>query len=78
MSVPVSAIVRPTAIKGANALSKLFITACGRLTRYFARRTAVADLCEADEAALRDIGLTRSQIRGAVHGRITHLVRERM
>ena len=38
------------------------------IARYFFRRAAIARLRELDDRALRDIGLTRSQIEAAVHG----------
>jgi uncharacterized protein YjiS (DUF1127 family) len=41
------------------------------MVRYFVCRTAVATLHELDDRALRDIGLSRSQIEAAVHGFVT-------
>lgn len=51
-----------------NALRLL--GACrGAIARYFARREALAQLIEFDDALLQDIGLTRAQIEPAVRGR---------
>jgi len=45
------------------------LSACWEgIARYFVRRAAMASLHELDERALRDIGLVRSQIEGAVCG----------
>ncbi len=38
------------------------------LVTYWARREAIKVLSEMDDRALRDIGITRSHIEGAVHG----------
>jgi len=38
------------------------------IARYLVRRAAMASLHELDDRALRDIGLVRSQIEGAVCG----------
>ncbi len=38
---------------------------------YFERRAAMARLGEFDECALRDIGITRSQIEAAVRGAVS-------
>ena len=38
------------------------------LVTYWARREAIKVLSEMDDRALRDIGITRSQIDAAVHG----------
>jgi uncharacterized protein YjiS (DUF1127 family) len=38
------------------------------IARYFGHRAAIKSLRELDARALRDIGLTRSEIEAAVHG----------
>jgi uncharacterized protein YjiS (DUF1127 family) len=48
------------------------------MVRYFLCRAAVANLHELDDRALRDIGLSRSQIEAAVHGFVTLSDRARM
>jgi uncharacterized protein YjiS (DUF1127 family) len=41
------------------------------MARYFFHRAAIATLGKLDDRALKDIGLTRSQIEAAVHGLTT-------
>ena len=48
---------------------RLLGTCRGAIARYFARREALAQLRQADDAVLQDIGLTRAQIEPAVRGR---------
>ena len=48
---------------------RLLGTCRGAISRYFARREALAQLRQADDAVLQDIGLTRAQIEAAVCGR---------
>ncbi|UGY11712.1 DUF1127 domain-containing protein (plasmid) [Phyllobacterium pellucidum] len=42
------------------------------MARYFVHRAAIASLCELDDEALRDIGIARSQIKGAAYGFVTN------
>lgn len=71
MSASISTIVRPAAGEATGALSRLLSASCHWVAGYFARRDAIAQLHECDDAALRDIGLARGQIEAAVHGLIT-------
>ena len=68
MPATLSTIVRPAVTKRADPLSRLFRACCEGIARYFVRRAAMASLHELDDRALRDIGLVRSQIEGAVCG----------
>ena len=52
------------------ALSKTCAALFDAIASYFIRRAAAAALHELDDRALRDIGLARTQIEAAVHGRI--------
>ena len=69
MTALLSMLARPLlANEPGNTLRRL--GACrGAIARYFARRDALAQLIECDDALLQDIGLTRSQIEPAVRGR---------
>lgn len=49
-------------------LTRLFGGLAQGLVTYWARREAIKVLGEMDDRALRDIGITRSQIEAAVHG----------
>ena len=73
-----SAIVRPAVTTTSGAFSRLFTSYYDGIARYFARRAAIARLREADDRALRDIGLARSQIEAAVHGFVKRSGRTRM
>jgi uncharacterized protein YjiS (DUF1127 family) len=68
MSATRSTIVRPAVQHGTSAFPRLFSACWHGIAHYFVRRAAVAHLCEAEDCALRDIGLARSQIVAAVHG----------
>ena len=68
MSATLSTIVRPTETKSPGVCLRNFNACWERIARYSVRRAAVASLRELDDRALRDIGLTRSQIEAAVHG----------
>jgi uncharacterized protein YjiS (DUF1127 family) len=63
MSATLSTITRPTV-----ALSRLFVACTHRIARYFVDRAAIAHLHGLEDAALSDIGISRSQIEAAVHG----------
>ena len=68
MPATLSTIDQSAVTKRANQPSRLFRACCEGIARYFVRRAAMASLHELDERALRDIGLVRSQIEGAVCG----------
>ncbi|PDT86593.1 hypothetical protein CO669_29415 [Bradyrhizobium sp. Y36] len=57
--------LRPSSTSG--FLASLFNLTCALFDR-IERRTAVKTLNELDDRALRDIGITRSQIEDAVYG----------
>jgi uncharacterized protein YjiS (DUF1127 family) len=63
MSATLSTINRP-----AGTLSGLFGTSLDRIAHYFIDRAAIAHLHGLEDAALSDIGISRSQIEAAVHG----------
>jgi uncharacterized protein YjiS (DUF1127 family) len=68
MSGSLLTFTRPAAAPRLGTLSRL-LGAFGReITRYGARREAIARLRDFDDAELRDIGLRRSQIERAVCG----------
>ena len=71
MSATLATIVRPEVTKRPGAFSRLFGACRDGIARYFVRRAAIASLRALDDRVLRDIGLERSQIEGAVHGVIT-------
>ena len=68
MSANRSSIVRAPVTKRPGAFSRLLSAYCDGIAGYFVRRAAIASLRELDDRALRDIGLTRSQIEAAVSG----------
>ena len=68
MPATLSTIVQPAVTKRANQPSRLLSACWEGIARYFVRRAAMASLQELDDRALRDIGLVRSQIEGAVCG----------
>jgi uncharacterized protein YjiS (DUF1127 family) len=68
MSATLSAIIRPALTERPGAFSRLFGAWWDAIARHFVHRAALATLRELDDRALRDIGLTRSQIGAAVHG----------
>jgi uncharacterized protein YjiS (DUF1127 family) len=72
MSATLSTIVRPAVTKRRGVFPRLLGAPCDAIARYFVRRAAIASLRQLDDRALRDIGLTRSQIEAAVDGFITH------
>lgn len=78
MSAVLPTITRPVIAKRSEALLHLPAALCQAIARYFAHRAAIADLRELDEPALRDIGIARSQIEAAVHGRVPRTGRGRM
>lgn len=71
MSATLSTIVRPTVTNRSGAASRLLGGLCSGIARHFVRRAAIAGLREAEDRALRDIGLARSQIEAAVYGSFT-------
>jgi uncharacterized protein YjiS (DUF1127 family) len=71
MSATLSTIIRPAATRRSVACSRLFGACLNSIANYFFRRAAIAHLRELDDRELRDIGLVRSQIEGAVHGFMT-------
>jgi uncharacterized protein YjiS (DUF1127 family) len=78
MSATLSTTVRPAGTKIPGACLWIFNTCWQGIAGYFVRRAAVATLSELDDRALRDIGLTRSQIEAAVHGLVTVRYRGRI
>lgn len=70
MSAVLPTIARPVAVKRSEALLRLPGALYRAIGRYSIHRAAVASLRECDEHALHDIGIARSQIEEAVHGRI--------
>lgn len=73
MTILSSATTRPAVISEVRAPSALFRACRDGILRYFIHRAAIARLREFDDAELRDIGLTRSQIEPAVHGHLARL-----
>ena len=73
-----SNIVRPAVRKPTGSFAKFFSTCGDALVGYFVRRAAIATLRELDDRALRDIGITRTEIEEAVHGLIAPSEQERM
>lgn len=63
MSATLSTITQPPA-----TFSRLFSVSVEWIARYYAERSAIAHLNELEDAALSDIGISRSQIEMAVHG----------
>ena len=63
MSATLSTITRPSV-----TLSRLFAACFDRIAHYFTDRAAIAHLQGLEDAALSDIGISRSQIEAAVHG----------
>lgn len=63
MSATLSVINRP-----AVTLSRIFGVCLDRIVHYYADRAAIAHLHELEDAALSDIGISRSEIEAAVHG----------
>ena len=78
MPATVSTIVRPAMAGRASAFAQLLGACWEIIAGYFIRRSAIATLHELDDRALRDIGLSRSQIEAAVHGVISLSDRARM
>ena len=71
MSATLSTIVRPARTISPGTCLRFFNACWEGISRYFFRRAAIASLGELDDRALKDIGLTRSQIEAAVHGLTT-------
>jgi uncharacterized protein YjiS (DUF1127 family) len=71
MPAILSTTILPAPIKGPAIVSRLLFGACERIASHLGRRTAIACLHDLDDRALRDIGIGRYQIEGAVHGLIT-------
>ncbi len=69
MTALLSTIARPMVAWTPAAPSRLLRACCDSVARYFARRDALARLREFSDTELADIGLTRSQIEPAIHGR---------
>jgi uncharacterized protein YjiS (DUF1127 family) len=61
----------PAITTAARALSRSVGACWNAIARYFVCRAAIARLSQYDDRALRDIGITRSQIEAAVHGFLT-------
>lgn len=69
MSVSFSTIVHPDLARKSATLYRRLEALYGGMVRFFARRSALADLRDCDDFMLRDIGLARGDIEAAVHGR---------
>ncbi len=67
MSATLVTIARPAAEKPAT-FSRICVAAWDAVAGYLVRRAAITTLGELDDRALRDIGISRSQIEAAVHG----------
>ena len=63
MSATLSTITRP-----AVTLSRHVGACLDRIAHYYVDRAAIAHLQGLEDAALSDIGISRSQIEAAVHG----------
>ena len=70
MSAVLPIITVPVSVKRSEALLRLPGALYRAVERYFINRAAIANLQEFDEHALHDIGIDRSQIEAAVHGRV--------
>jgi uncharacterized protein YjiS (DUF1127 family) len=68
MSATLSTILRPAGTNSAGTRLRIFSACWEGIARYFLHRAAIATLGELDDRALKDIGLTRSQIEAAVYG----------
>ncbi|OKO73769.1 DUF1127 domain-containing protein [Bradyrhizobium sp. AS23.2] len=77
MSATVSKIVRPDVRTTQGTFTRL-LGACDAIIGHFTRRAAITTLRDLDDRSLRDIGLRRSQINAAVHGRVARSNRERV
>ena len=71
MSATLATIIRPAGTKQPGAYLRIFAAWRERIARYLVHRSAIASLRELDDRALRDIGLTRSQIEAAARGLMT-------
>lgn len=71
MSATLSTNIRLAISERPGIASRPLDGLCRRIARHFARRAALASLREAEDRALRDIGLRRSQIEPAVYGSFT-------
>jgi uncharacterized protein YjiS (DUF1127 family) len=69
MSVTFSTIVTARA-RTSGAFLRLFNDGCDAIARHLFRRAAVKSLHELDDRALRDLGISRTQIEAAVSGLI--------
>jgi uncharacterized protein YjiS (DUF1127 family) len=67
MSATLITIARPAAAKP-TTFSRICVAAWDAVAGYLVRRSAITTLGELDDRALRDIGISRSQIEAAVHG----------
>ncbi|SFJ28738.1 protein of unknown function [Phyllobacterium sp. CL33Tsu] len=72
MSTALSTIGRRAGTKTHGSFLRAFNACWQRIARYFVHRAAIASLCELDDEALRDIGIARSQIKGAAYGFVTN------
>jgi uncharacterized protein YjiS (DUF1127 family) len=70
MSATLITIARPAAAKP-TTISRICVAAWDAVAGYLVRRSAITTLRELDDRALRDIGISRSQIEGAVQGLIS-------
>jgi len=68
-------LVRSAVTKRPGTLTRILSACCAGIGGYFVRRAAVAQLREADDHTLLDIGITRSQIEAAVYGSLTDQAR---
>jgi uncharacterized protein YjiS (DUF1127 family) len=71
MLATLSTVIRFAITKKPGGFSRLLNAWREGVAGYFFSRSAMTDLSELDERALRDIGLNRSQIEAAVYGFVT-------
>jgi uncharacterized protein YjiS (DUF1127 family) len=71
MSETLSTTIPPARTISPGTCLRIFSACWEGMARYFFHRAAIATLGKLDDRALKDIGLTRSQIEAAVHGLTT-------
>jgi len=61
---------QPLSPTSSGGFLRSLVNAASALLDFLERRTAIKTLNELDDRALRDIGITRSQIEDAVYGQV--------